>query len=233
MKSGFILLSILLGGAAPITVLGSSARGGCGEGFDNVSTLTQRGWIFKNNSQALGTNHWFQGIPTRFPAHAGADNSYLSADKDSAGGSFPVVSNWAITPVITFQSGMGLQFYTRSAGGAGSAADRLQVLYCLRGPGVSCKDPGTGSGSMQNYNELMWINVNADPDGYPTTWTSYIVGAGQGLPGSGSGRIAFRYYNLWQEPNDWGSTIGIDSISVGGDPCALTDTLFYSGLQMP
>lgn len=216
----------------PSAVTADAGRGGCQEDFGQVATLAQRGWIFQNNSQPMGSTGWFQGIPARFNAHAGAASSYLSADKDNAGGSFPVVSNWAITPVIGFQPGVSLSFYTRSAGGAGSAADRLQVLYCQRGPGVSCKDPGPDSGSMNNFNELMWVNVNSMAGGYPTTWSSYTVGAAQGLPTSGSGRIAFRYYNLWQNPNDWGSTIGIDSALIqGGGACAFSDTIFYNGLQ--
>ncbi|MFB9067723.1 choice-of-anchor J domain-containing protein [Pseudofulvimonas gallinarii] len=213
-------------------MVGAQERGACQEDFASVPQLPQRGWIFRNNSSPIGSTGWFQGIPARFTAHGGASNSYLSADKDNAGGSFPVLSNWAITPVMRFQPGLSLSFYTRSAGGAGSAADRLQVLYCQRGPGVSCKDPGSESGSMNHFNELMWVNVNADAGGYPTAWTAYTVGAAQGLPTSGSGRIAFRYYNLWQNPNDWGSTIGIDTVSVqGGSGCTFGDTIFYNGLQ--
>src|SRR5690606_4949597 len=118
-------------------MVAAQERGGCEEGFASVAQLPQRGWIFRNNSSPLGTTGWFQGIPARFPAQAGATHSYLSADKDNGGSGFPVVSNWAITPVVPFQPGVSLSFYTRSAGGAGSAADRLQVLYCQRGPGVS------------------------------------------------------------------------------------------------
>lgn len=227
------LLFLGFGAIACIPVLAHDAvRGTCQEDFGQVANLAQRGWVFKNNSSPLGTTRWFQGVPARFPAHGGTTNSYLSADKDNASGGSPVLSNWAITPVIRFQPGMSLSFYTRSAGGAGSAADRLQVLYCQRGTGVSCKDPGSDSGSANNFNEMLWININGNAGGYPTTWTAYTVGAAQGLPTSGSGRIAFRYYNLWQPPSSWGSTIGIDTASIqGSSPCAFSDTIFYNGLQ--
>lgn len=208
------------------------AGAGCSEDFHDVPRLPTRGWIFRNNSQPVGPTGWFQGIAARFPAHAGAPSSYLSADKDNAGAGFPVISNWAITPVLAFQPGVQVTFRTRSAGGAGSAADRLQVLYCQRGPGVPCKDPGATSGSAQHFNEMLFINPASLPGAYPTDWTAVTVSAALGMPITGSGRIAFRYYTLWQPPNDWGSTIGIDSLSVtGSSSCGLTDTLFRNGLQ--
>lgn len=227
--SGIALVFILLTAGPQVA---ASERGGCHEDFSNVPQLPHRGWIFRNNSQQPRLTGWFQGIVARFSAHSGTPTSYLSADKDNGGGSFPVLSNWAITPVVAFQPGVSLSFHTRSAGGVGSAADRLQVLYCQRGANVSCKNPGAESGSMNQFNELLWVNVNSDPGGYPTTWTAYSVGAAQGLPTSGSGRIAFRYYTMWQNPNDWGSTIGIDSATIQGTSgCAFTDTIFYNGLE--
>lgn len=231
MKSAITTLLALLAGMSAAHADGGD-RGICQEDFTSVAQLPSRGWIYKNNSNPPGSTGWFQGNPAVFAAHSGASNSYLSADKNNAGTGFPVVSNWAITPVIRFQPGLQLTFFTRSAGGPGSAADRLQVLYCQRGPGVSCKDPGPDSGSMMNYSELLMVNPNSQAGGYPTSWTAYSVTSAQGLPTSGSGRIAFRYYNLWQNPNDWGTTIGIDILSVTGiSGCPLHDTIFYNGLQ--
>src|SRR5690606_24422450 len=126
MRMGFIVLAA----AVLPAMVAAQERGGCEEGFASVAQLPQRGWIFRNNSSPLGTTGWFQGIPARSPAQADATRTYLSDDKDNGGRGKPVVSTRSIATVVPIQHGGSLSFYTRSAGGAGSAVDRLQVLEC-------------------------------------------------------------------------------------------------------
>ena len=208
----------------------------CTEGFENLSQLTSRGWIILNRSDPLGTTDWFQGIPARFPAQTGPSNSYVSADANNASGQFPVLSDWLITPDIQFPPGGSagaLSFYTRELASASDAANHLEVLLCIDGGSQPCTDPGAQSGDVGGFQTtLVDINPNAVAGGYPASWTLYhaIVAAPQ--PSSGSGRIAFHYYDLAQGMDPIGTTIGIDSVTLYDFPlCPFTDVVFADGFD--
>ena len=207
----------------------------CGEGFDDVGALSGRGWIMQNVSDPIGTTGWFQGIPARFPAQSGTDDSYVSADFHNASGSFPVVSNWLITPTLTFASGNTFSFWTRELDDVGEAANRLQVLMCVDGEGPDCTLVGPSSGDTDGYvTDLLDVNPDEQPHGYPSVWTQYIVTPALGLRESGSGRIAFRYYTFAQGDGTWGTTIGIDTLAITSSaPCPLGDgdTIFRNGFD--
>jgi len=207
----------------------------CGEGFDDVSALSGHGWIMQNVSDPIGTTGWFQGIPARFPAQSGTDDSYVSADFHNASGSFPVVSNWLITPTLTFAPGNTFSFWTRELDDVGEAANRLQVLMCVDGEGPDCTLVGPSSGDTDGYvTDLLDVNPDEQPHGYPSVWTQYIVTPALGLRESGTGRIAFRYYTFAQGDGTWGTTIGIDTLAITSSaPCPLgdSDTIFRNGFD--
>jgi hypothetical protein len=207
----------------------------CGEGFDNVASLQGNGWIFANESEPLGSTGWFQGIPSRFPSQSGVDDSYISADSENASGAFPVVSNWLITPTLTFAPGNTLSFYTRELDGIGEAANRLQILLCMDGEGPDCTLVGPESGDVNGYlTDLLDVNPDEMAHGYPSVWTQYTITPAMGLRESGTGRIAFRYYTFAQSDGTWGTTIGIDTLAITSSaPCALgdSDTIFGDGFD--
>ena len=202
----------------------------CTEGFENVAALTSSGWIIKNNSDPIGTTNWFQGIAARFPAQAGPSNSYASADSNNASGQFPVLSDWLITPDIAFAPAITLSFYTRELASATDEANHMDVLLCIDGGSQPCTDPGNESGSVGGFQtSLADINPNAVQGGYPATWTMVTA---IGLPQSGSGRIAFHYYDLAQGTDPIGTTIGVDSVTLTQvSLCPFTDVVFANGFD--
>lgn len=205
----------------------------CTEGFENVAQLPSHGWRILNRSDPLGTTNWFQGIPGRFPAQAGPSDSYASADQNNASGQFPVISDWLITPDIQFSSGSTLAFYTRELAGVNDAPNRLQVLLCIDGGLLPCTDPGAESGDVGGFQTtLLDINSNAVAGGYPAAWTAYAATSAMGMPQSGSGRIAFHFYTLAQGASSTGTTIGIDSVTLGQVAvCPFTDVVFADGFD--
>lgn len=46
------------------------------EGFDDITTLTGKGWVRINKSSPLGVTDWFQGNPPVFSSQTGASDSY-------------------------------------------------------------------------------------------------------------------------------------------------------------
>lgn len=207
----------------------------CNEGFDNVATLQGNGWILANVSDPLGSTNWFQGIPSRFSSQSGVDDSYVSADYHNASGAFPVVSNWLITPTLTFAPGNMLSFYTRELDDIGEAANRLQVLLCVDGEGPDCTLVGPASGDVDGYvTALLDVNPDEMAHGYPSAWTQYTITPAMGLRESGTGRVAFRYYTFAQSDGTWGTTIGIDTLAIiSSAPCGLgdSDTIFGNGFD--
>ena len=94
------------------------------EGFDSVLPA---GWTAKNNSVPLGSTTWFQGNATVFTSHTGAPNSYAGANFNNTAGAGEI-SNWLITPTLSFNNGDTLSFWTRSVDGS-FFPDRLEVRF--------------------------------------------------------------------------------------------------------
>jgi hypothetical protein len=212
--------------------LSAGAAVSCTENFDDVGGLVSKGWIIKNNSDPLGTTNWFEGIAARFPAQAGADASSVSADSTNASGQFPVLSDWLITPDIAFATVSSLSFYTRELAGAGDEANHLEVLLCVDGSAQTCADPGDQSGDIGGFQTfLVDINAAAVAGGYPANWTQFSANAATGIPQSGTGRIAFHYYDLAQQ-SDIGTTIGLDTVTLSQVAvCPFTDVVFANAFE--
>ena len=182
------------------------------EGFDDITNLP--GWAMQNNPDSPGATAWFQGNPAVFSAHAGATNAYIAANFNNTGGT--QISNWLMTPEVTFNSGAQISFWTRTVT-ASSFPDRLQVRVSTNGAST---DVGSTPSSVGDFTNLeLDLNETLALGGYPETWTQFTVDlsayAGQ------SGRVAFRYY----VPTSAGPTgansnyIGIDTVEfVEGAP---------------
>jgi hypothetical protein len=182
------------------------------EGFDDIGTLAANGWILVNHSAPVGSSNWFQGSTEVFPSQTGADDAYIAANYNNTTDT-GTISNWLITPLLTFGPDTKLSFWTRVKDNPALFADRLEIRLCV---GATCTNVGSSSSDVKDFATLLAsINPSLTPTGYPATWTEYTFDASNGLPTSGHGRIAFRYYvtNAGQGGAN-GNYIGIDSVSI-------------------
>src|SRR5947199_6664623 len=87
------------------------------ENFDNLAALSGSGWALVNNSQPAGSTGWFQGNAGVFSAQGGAPDSYVAANFAGAdfGGN---LSEWLISPMLSFDNGDTITFYTRTEAGS-------------------------------------------------------------------------------------------------------------------
>jgi hypothetical protein len=185
------------------------------EGFDNIAGLVGAGWFMQNNSTPLGVTGWSQGPDVAgngpFNAFDGATNSFISANFNNTTGGTGTISNWLLTPQLDFGASATLTFYTRKPTiGAGQTdyPDRLEVRYSTTGASTNV---GTGATAVGDFTTLsLSVNPTLVVGGYPQTWTQYTI---TGLPHSGGGRVAFRYYVTNGGPTGTNSDfIGIDRV---------------------
>lgn len=179
------------------------------ESFENIATLPGSGWFLQNNSVPVGTNGWFQGDPDTFYAQAGTDSSYIASNYANTTGA-NTISNWLVTPNITFNNGDQISFYTRTVS-PDFYPDRLQVRLSLNGTSTNVGSGAEGVGDFTNM--LLDINPTLSTGVYPQAWTQYTLTI-SGLSGPTSGRAAFRYYVPDGGPSGANSFyIGIDSFA--------------------
>lgn len=191
------------------------------QGFDDITNLP--GWTLQNNSSPSGgTTDWFQGNDLVFAAFDGAPTAYIGANFNNTTGGTGIISNWLVTPQVDFGTGATVSFYTRTATGSGFP-DRLQVRVCTAMPCADFGAAGEGTGDFT----ILIADINAAEaiGGYPEVWTQFTLSNADGLPSSGTGKIALRYYVHDAGPAGANSNyIGIDRVSVdegtGGVPAA-------------
>ncbi len=187
------------------------------EGFSNVSTLSNSGWVTVNQSSPIGTQtNWFHGNTSTFNAQAGTAGSYISANRNFVAGD-NTINGWLLTPEVDIGNGLNLTFWTRTIG-TPVRADRIEVRVSFAG---SSTDVGTDANSVGDFTTLLTtINPNLVlSSGYPTTWTQYTVYV-TGLSQATTGRFAFRYHVTNGGPSGANSdVIGIDTVSIGTAYC--------------
>ncbi|MGA9341819.1 MAG: choice-of-anchor J domain-containing protein, partial [Rhodanobacteraceae bacterium] len=203
--------------------------GGLSETFDDITTLPGEGWILQNNSDGPGSTDWFQSDGSVFDAQDGSPTGFIGANFNNtdggASGGDGTISNWLVTPLLTFDANASLMFYTRStlaSDGVTVYPDRLEVRLCT---GTPCTDVGTVSSDTGDFGTLLQsINPNLGTDddplgvtGYPlSAWAPFVLDTTSGLPSSGQGRIAFRYFVTSAGPSGVNSNyIGIDTVDIG------------------
>jgi hypothetical protein len=114
---------------------------------------------------------------------------------------------YLMSPVLTFNNGDTIKFYTRIAG-VTSFADRLILKLSTSGSSVA----------TANFNTtLLTVNPTLSTTGYPTSWTQF-TGTVSGLAGPTTGRFAFDY----DVPN--GGPAGTNSFRIGIDTVTFTAT---------
>lgn len=191
------------------------------EGFEGVEKILEtgsalgggiyaNGWIRRNNSDAPYLA-WYKGQTATFAAYDGAPDSYLAQNWFATRLDTGTASVWALTPPVNFGAGATVSFWTRTVENA-PRPDRLQVRVCATG---DCADVGTMPEDVGNYSTLVAdINAAETIGGYPEQWTRYVLTNADGLPASGSGRIAFRYYFHQAAGLLAGSYVGIDRVEI-------------------
>jgi PEP-CTERM motif len=177
------------------------------ENFDNVANLVPAGWAIVNNSAPPGTTDWFQGNPAVFTSQSGVANSYVAANFEAAafGGN---ISDWLISPQLTFQNGDVISFWARTETGS-PAPDRLDLRLSLNGASTNV---GSTNASVGDFSTLLLsINPALTPGGFPESWALFQATL-SGLGGPTGGRFAFRYNVVDTSAN--GDYIGIDTVRV-------------------
>lgn len=204
------------------------------EDFDDVSGLTAKGWVLKNNSSPVGQQGWrqgryetlnspskkFQGNIVGFPAYnsTNSPNDFISCDitcVNTQGN----ISSWLISPPMTIKNGDKLTFYTRTQDDSQFSIftkDRMQVRGNFTDGSANVGTSATSVGSFTNL--LLDINssyIENDNGGYPyLAWVKQTI-TFSGLSGTvTNARIAFRYFGTdagLQGPN-YPSVVGIDNI---------------------
>lgn len=181
------------------------------EDFADITTLAGIGWVMQNNSAPTGIIGWFQGTDTVFTAQAGAINSYIGANFNNTTGA-NTISNWLLTPEFKFGTGAEISFWTRTVP-TPQYPDRLEVRLSTAGASSNVGTTPTSVGDFTTV--LLTVNPTLTTSGYPSVWSQYTINTGNGLPLSGSGRVAFRYYVTSGGPTGANSDyIGIDSVSI-------------------
>lgn len=214
-----------LGGPAPVAVSPFLPEATITEGFDVVTGTPPcvAGWTCTNASAPLGTTNWFQGNSGVFPAQGGAPTSYIGANFNNTSGGTGTISNWLISPVVQFGNGAELSFWTRTVTGA-SYPDRLEIRASTGGTATGGTATSTGDFSILlgtvNPGLAAGAGACAAPagppgaGGYPNNWCEIRLTNAQGIPTTGSGRIAFRYFVTGAGPTGTNSDyIGIDTFS--------------------
>ncbi len=194
------------------------------EGFDTVAGTPPcpTGWVCTNSSTPAGTTNWFQGNDTVFPAQAGATTAYIGTNFNNVTGN-NTISNWLISPIVQFGSGSELRFWSRTVDTV-NFADRLEIRASTGGTSTGGTNVSTGDFSILlgtiNSGLSVATGTCASPagppnaGGYPNVWCEYLLTTTEGIPLSGSGRIAFRYFVTSGGPSGANSDyIGIDTFS--------------------
>lgn len=195
------------------------------------------GWFARNNAPTpRGTTCVFNGGGgTTFPAQSGAATSYAAMNFNSSTGS-NAISTWLVTPRVNFGTGAQLSFWFRSANTATTNfPDRIQVRLSTAADGGT-PDVGTAVTDVGTFTTLL-VDINPTlaqalvtcpaggfsigaPGGtiagtVDGAWCQVTITQAAGIPTSGSGRIAFRYFvNTSAGPSGANSNfVGIDTFS--------------------
>lgn len=200
------------------------------ESFDQSSEAVSRGWTFLNKSIDLGNTQWGNPVVPPFDAYFSQNGpaGYLWADYNSTSSAAGVISNWAVSPVITLQNGDKISFYTRAQiyfynTDSTDFVNRLQVRMNIKNTGTN-----TGNGVNTGDFNILLLDINPgyraflytpymqrDPDArqaYPHLWTRFEATV-SGLLTPIEGRFAFRYFVEEAGNNGRSTAIGIDEVN--------------------
>ena len=211
-------------GSVPAAVSPFAPNATITQAFDTVAGIPPCpvGWTCTNASTPVGSANWFQGNPAVFNSQAGATNSYIGANFNNVAGA-GTISNWLISPVVQFGTGSELRFWSRVGVAPVAYADRLEIRSSTGGTNTGGTNVSTGDFStlLGTINPTLGIATGTcaapagppNAGGYPTDWCEYLITNVQGIPATGSGRIAFRYFVTNGGTGANSNFIGIDTFS--------------------
>jgi hypothetical protein len=190
------------------------------EGFEDISTLSAKGWAFQNNSSpppatTTATANWEQGV-AGFPvnAQAGTNETYISVTDGTSTSGAGQLSNWLITPELDFSVTSAISFFTRTFQG-NLNPELLEVRLSISGASTDVGDSVTSVGVFTTL--LQSIGSLTNSLEYPgslgngTTYKQFNLNFGKQ---SGSGRVAFRVNSLTGlDATDTTTFIAIDTVS--------------------
>jgi len=181
-----------------------------------------RDWKSINLSEPRGENSWTRGDDTLFESLDGASNDYWAIDFTAVEG-VGTISAWSLSPVVEFQPGSKISFFTRALDSA-TFPDRLEIRACITG---SCDSFTVDEFSVSDF-DIPIASINPDllpgldpqgATGFPDRWTRFEFGASRGVPQSGTGRIAFRYFVTDGGPEGQNSFyVGLDDVRIHATP---------------
>jgi hypothetical protein len=200
------------------------------EGFEDISTLSAKGWAFQNNSSpppasTTATANWSQGGDPTLPAQAGPADSYISAGNSSTNVAGQL-SNWLITPVLDFAVTNTLSFFTSTYLG-NSNFELLEARLSTSGLSI---DVGNTVDSVGEFKTILQTigSLTSPFNTYPgaNANSNAYQKFNLNLPTSGSGRVAFRYVSNVDPTADSNPTlIAIDSVSYAVPEPAMASSL--------
>jgi hypothetical protein len=130
------------------------------------------------------TGFWAQGIPGLGGfgdnAQAGPANSFITATFESGLTSGSAVSDWLLTPELTFENGSIITFFTEESPLNTTVPNRLQVRLSLNGASTDVGTQPPGIGSVQpSFGDFTTLLADINPTyqvppaagAYPATWT--------------------------------------------------------------
>jgi len=212
-----VSLTLLLGVTAAQAAILSENFDEAGGFFGNTGTVGNTpsvpvvaGWSVQNRSTVVGTESWQSGSASSpFPPQAGTGFALVNANSTTDQNT---ISNWLFTPVMSFNAGDQITFWTRTIAPV-QFADRLQVRLSTSGNSTNVGNTDLSFGDFATT--LLDINPNQTLVGYPTVWTQESVS----FPVGGTGRLAFRYFVTNGGPAGANSNmIGIDTLNVVSVP---------------
>jgi len=179
------------------------------QGFDLTGALgapgpVPAGWVSVNNSPGgPGTNPNWQvrgeAVPAVFPQNSGAGYAFANFNSSTSAND---ISNYLMSPVVTFSPGDTISFFTRTVDSVGFP-DRLELVISTA---------GASSSPASFTTSLVQVNPQLTLTGYPSTWTQFTAT----VAASGSGRFAF-----WYNPTG-GGPLGSNSDYIGVDDVVYT-----------
>ncbi|HMO16022.1 MAG TPA: choice-of-anchor J domain-containing protein [Pirellulaceae bacterium] len=180
----------------------TTAQTGLVPGGETVA-LPSGNWHAVNASVPLGITGWFGHSTELTPL---IDGQFLAANFNATTGS-NTINSFFMSPVVFFNNGDTINFFTRSA--SDDFPDRLRVMWSGQGNSTSIDDFDT---------VLLSINENLQIGGYPTDWTAFNITI-SGLLAPTFGRFAFNYNVTDGGPDGINSDfIGIDLVSYTAVP---------------
>lgn len=189
------------------------------EGFDGGIVPTD--WSVQNLSSAIGTNTNCWNIFGATPWAPQAGVGHIGANFNCVAGA-GTISGWLFSPVIMFNNGDKIKFWTRKSNGTTDFPDRVELRLSTNDTSVNAGATATSVGDFTTI--LVSINPTLVTGVYPQVFTEF-TGTISGLAVPTNGRVAFRYFVTNGGPSGSNSDIiSIDSFSYENSTLAVDNS---------